>query len=278
MTSAIEQTAISQRISKTEDGPTLCESALFLLGSYFIALLISSAVHELGHGLALTSISIGFKLVLNPFSTSMAMPLSPIPHESLLFAVASGMITEVLFGTTVFLALWRWRSPRLAPLLLIGPFSYLSSSGYLLAGNIVPDSDISLILSAGVPLLLIQMLAVALMVLGAFSLFLLFPLLGVSMDDSTLRILIMLFVGMTAHGFGMILFALITNPQEMYIGTANVISMSITVTILSGVYAKVRAAIDRVVHTEVAQLKWRTVFSVLGIAALLIAFEFLFFN
>ena len=278
MNSSNESTVISQTFTKTDSGSTLYQSAIFLLGSYIIALLISSAVHELGHGLALTSLSIGFKLVLNPFSMSMAMPLSPIPQESLLFTVVLGMLTEVLFGTAIFLALWRWRSPRLAPLLLIGPLSYLLSSGYLLAGAIVPDSDVSLMLSAGVPSLLIQGLGFLLMVLGATALFLLLPLFGISQEDSFLRIFLILLVGMTTHGLGMILFALITNPLEMYVGIANVISMSITVTILSGVYLKARVAIDRVVHTEVAQLDRSTIYSTAGIAIILIIFEFLFFN
>jgi len=278
MNSSNEPTVISPTVTRTDSGSPLYQSALFLLGSFIIALLISSAVHELGHGLALTSISIGFKLVLNPFGPSMAMPLSPIPQESLMYAVVLGMLTEVIFGTAIFLALWRWRSPRLAPLLLTGPFSYLSSSGYLLAGAIVPDSDVSLMLSAGVPSLLIQISGILLMFLGAVALLLLLPLFGISTNDSFLRIFLILFVGMVTYGFGMILFALIANPVEMYIGVANVISMSITVTILSGVYLKARVAIDRVVHTEVAQLDRFTAYSTIGLAIILIIFEFLFFN
>ena len=51
MNSSNEPTVISPTVTRTDSGSPLYQSALFLLGSFIIALLISSAVHELGHGL-----------------------------------------------------------------------------------------------------------------------------------------------------------------------------------------------------------------------------------
>lgn len=268
----------AQGDSTPESNSTVYLSSLFLLGSYIIALLLSGAIHELGHGLAMALVSVDFRLVLNPFGMSMAQPLAPIPQDSFLFVVASGMIIEVVVGTIVFLSLWRWRRPMLVPILLLGPLSYLSVSGYLLAGGIVPSSDLSLMISAGIPYPLLQIIGILLMVFGAITFFLLFPLIGISAKTTLLRTFLILLVGMTVHGFGMILFALIMNPSELYVGIANVISMFITVSVLSIVYTKYKMSIDRRIHTDVAELSQLIVYATLAFALGFIIFELLFFN
>jgi hypothetical protein len=268
----------TQRDSTPESKSAVYLSPFFLLGSYIIALLLSGAIHELGHGLAMALVSVDFRLVLNPFGMSMAQPLAPIPQDSFLFVVASGMIIEVAVGTIVFLSLWRWRRPMLVPILLLGPLSYLSVSGYLLAGTIVPGSDLALMISAGIPYPLLQIIGILLMVFGAFAFLLLFPLLGISTETTLLRIFMILLVGLTVHGFGMILFALITNPSELYVGVANVISMFITVSVLSVVYTRYKMSIDRRIHTDVAEPSPRIVYATLAFALGFIIFELLFFN
>jgi len=256
----------------------ICKSTLLLLGSYFIALILTTAVHEIGHGLALSSISIGFRLVLNPFSLSMAQPLSPVPLDSLLFVAAAGTAMELLFGSAIFLLLWRFRNPHLAPLLMCVPVSFLSSGGYFLAGVSVADGDTALMISLGVPAILIQVLGILFVILGAVSLLLLFPLLGITPEVSFKRLFVILFVGMTLHGFGMIAFALTFNPLEISIGIANVISMLVSVTIFAGVYVKKSRFFDRISHTEVAILNRTTITSILVIALIIIIAELSFFN
>lgn len=254
------------------------ESAMLLLGSYIIALLLTTAIHEIGHGLALSSISIGFRLVLSPFSLSMAQPLSPIPTDSLLFVITAGTAMELLFGSAIFLLLWRYRNTLLVSLLMCAPVSFLSSGGYFLAGVSVADGDTALMISLGVPSLLIQALGVVFIVIGAILLILLFPLFGITPKDSFGRLFLILFVGMTLHGFGMIAFASAFNPSELPIGLANVVSMSITVLIFAGVYTRSSLFFDSLVHTEVAKLDQIAVYSAIGFALVLIVLETLFLN
>jgi len=254
------------------------ESILLLLGSYLVALVLTTAIHEIGHGLALSSISIGFRLVLNPFSLSMAQPLSPVPMDSLLFVVTSGTAMELLFGFVVFLLLWRFRNPFLVPLLMCAPAAFLSSGGYFLAGVSVVDGDTAMMLSLGVPSLLIQGLGVVLIVVGAVVLILLFPLFGIAPNDSFRKLFLILFIGMTLHGFGMITFASVFNPSELSIGLANVVSMSISVLIFAGVYTRSSSFFDRLAHTEVAELDRIAIYSAIGFALLLIVLEILFLN
>jgi len=256
----------------------ICESILLLLGSYLIAVILTTAIHEIGHGLALSSISIGFKLVLNPFSLSMAQPLSPIPLDSLLFVLTAGTTMELLFGSVILLLLWRFRNPLLVPLLMCAPASFLSSGGYFLVGVSVADGDTAMMISLGVPSLLIQALGVLLIVVGAILLILLFPLFGITSNDSFRRLFLILFVGMTLHGFGMITFASVFNPSELSIGLANVVSMSISVLIFAGVYTRSSSFFDSLVHTKVAKLDRIAVYSAIGFALMLIVLELLFLN
>ena len=76
----------------------------------------------------------------------------------------------------------------------------------------------------------------------------------------------------------MIVFALVANPVELYIGIANVVFMIFTVTILAGVFVRGTHLFNRISHTEVAKLDRTTVLSVVGIALIFIIFELLFFN
>ncbi|MGY5879613.1 MAG: hypothetical protein RTV31_05150 [Candidatus Thorarchaeota archaeon] len=269
---------IEQFPIETSTRTSLYESALLLLGSYMIAALLTTAIHELGHGMALASISVDFQLMLNPFSTSMTMPLLPIPSDSLAWVAAAGTIVELVFGTAVFAIFWRWRSSKLLPLLMAAPLSYLTSAGYFLLGSSIVDGDTALMITMGIPELLIQGLGAVMLVLGVVFLILMFPLLGMSRNDSFKRIFLILFLGMTLHGFGMIVFALVANPYELYIGIANVVSMMFTITILAGVFVRKGHFFDQLSHSEVAILDRTTVLLVSGVALVLIILELLFLN
>ncbi|MFW9802237.1 MAG: hypothetical protein ACFFFC_06275 [Candidatus Thorarchaeota archaeon] len=258
--------------------PTKYESSLLLLGSYIIALLLTTAVHEVGHALALVSISINFQLVLNPFSLSMARPLSSIPSASLLFVTSAGTIAELLFGAIVGAAIWQWRSPKLTPLLMSAPIAFLSSAGYFLAGTGVAGSDVIIMISSGVPAILLQVLGVLLVILGAIAFILLFPLLGISPDHPFSRVFSILFIGLTLHGIGMIAFALAFNPSELYVGIANVISMTITTILLASVYVKGSRTFHSLSRTAISNSDNTAIYSSIGLATLFIVFELIFFS
>ena len=263
---------------QTSEETSIAELGLFFLGSYVIALLLTTAVHELGHALALSTIPINFRLILNPFSLSMTMPLSSIPTEYFAFAVSAGPIVELLFGTLVIALIWRWRSQKLVPLLMAAPVSYLKNAGYFLVGVAIPDGDTALLIALGVPSLVIQFLGILMLVFGVVLLVLLFPLLGLSRDDSFRKIVIVLFLGLVLHGFGMIIFALLFSPLELYIGVANVVSMIVTVLILVIVFVRGGHFIERIAHSEVATLKRTNVLSITGLAIIFIVAELIFSN
>jgi len=147
-----------------------------------------------------------------------------------------------------------------------------------LAGVSVADGDTALMISLGVPSLLIQALGVVFIVVGAILLILLFPLFGITPDDSFRKLFLILFIGMTLHGFGMIAFASAFNPSELYIGLANVVSMSITTLVFAGIYTRGYSFFNRLVHTEVAKLDRIAIYSAIGFALLLIVLEILFLN
>ncbi len=267
---------VSEKLSQKT---SIFDSGLLLLGSYVISLLVSSFFHELGHGLAMASVSINFRLVLNPFSSSMAMPLSPIPSNVLVYVASAGTIFELITGTLFVTIFWRWRNPKLLPLLMIGPSSYLKSAGYFMVGtSLVPDGDTALLVAMGIPDIVIQALGIFMLVIGAVLLLLMFPLFGLSITDSFKRIFTILFLGLVIHGFGMILFALLVNPLELYIGVANVFSMILTTTILTGVFIRSGTFFDRLSYTELSSLERKSILQIAGVALALIIFELIFFN
>ena len=258
---------------------TLSESTLFLIGSAMIASILVTVVHELGHALAVSSLSIGFDLILYPFSTSAVHWLSPVPLESLLFVTAAGPAIELLFGIVLFLLLWHFRTLRLVPLLICVPVSFLHCGGNLAVGTLFGGgSDTAVMMSLGVPAILLQVVGGLFIILGAVSMILLFPLLGITPNVSVTKLFVILFIGMNFQGFGTIAYALAFNIMEISNGIMNVILWSVIVTILTGVYVKKSQFFDRVSHTEVAILDRTTIISSLTIALVLIIFELLFFN
>lgn len=277
MTSETIRTMESPEI-QTSRNTSVFEVGLFLLGSYVIALLLSTAVHELGHGLALASIPINFRLVLNPFSSSMTVPLSSIPTDNFAFVLSAGTILELIVGTIVIALFWRWRRPEIVPILMVAPLSYLKSAGYFLVGIAIPDGDTALLITMGIPALVIQTLGVLMLVFGVLLLILMFPLLGISRDDSFRKIVMILFLGMALHGFGMIAFALILNPLELYIGVANVVSMMVTILILAAIFRRGSNFLEKIVHSDVSQLERSRVLSIAGLALIFIIAELIFFN
>lgn len=278
MTSSTDPRPSLQQIPESYPKSNLLRSSFLLLASYIIALLSTTAIHEIGHGLALASISIDFQLSLNPFGVSMAKPLSQIPESSMLFVTVAGTAAELLFGVVVIVILWRWRAPRLVPLLMTAPIAFLSTAGYFLFGSSVPGSDVVLMISVGIPAILIQVLGLLIVIMGAILFFLLFPLLGISPEYTLRDTFSILFIGMTLHGFGMIAYALVYQPLELYIGVANVISVAVMIPIFTFVYKRAYSRIDRLQHTDLVMPNTAIVYSVLAFAIVLISFELLFFN
>jgi hypothetical protein len=208
----------------------------------------------------------------------MTMPLSSIPSDSFAFVVSAGTILELLFGTLVIALFWRWRSARLVPLLMVAPLSYLTSAGYFLLGVAIPEGDTALLIAMGIPALVIQLLGVLMLVFGLILMVLLFPLLGLSRDDPFRKVVTILFIGLVLHGFGMIAFALIFNPLELYIGIANVVSMVVTILVLATLFVRGGHFIERIAQTKVTLLRRTEVLSVCSLALIFIVAELIFLN
>ena len=116
------------------------------------------------------------------------------------------------------------------------------------------------------------------LVFGVILLVLLFPLLGLSRDDTFRKIVVVLFLGMVLHGFGMIFFALIFNPMELSIGIANVVSMTATILMLAAVFLHGGHYLERISYSKVAALERNTILYVAGFAMAFIVVELIFLN
>ena len=207
MVSTLESQTMIAPESTFSSSESLLKSSILLLSSYVIALLLTTAFHEEGHALALAWISIPTRLVLNPFGESMAMPLGSIPQNFLVYAAAAGTILELLFGASVMLFLWRFRTPRLVPLLVCGPVAFLKSGGYFLVGTSVEGGDTALMISLGMPEVIVYSLGFLFIIIGSIAFMMLFPLFGISPEFSFRTLFTLLAVGLIPHGIGMIVFA-----------------------------------------------------------------------
>jgi hypothetical protein len=130
----------------------------------------------------------------------------------------------------------------------------------------------------GVPDIIIQTLGIFMLVIGGVLLLLMFPLVGLSHTNPIKRIFTILFLGLVIHGFGMILFALLFNPLELYIGVANVFFMIITISILTGVYVRSGTFFEHLSNTEVSSLTRTSILQIAGFALVLIIVELMLFN
>jgi hypothetical protein len=212
----------------------LLERCMLLLGAYSFSVPVVSLVHELGHILAYLCIGITqFKLTINPFTESAAIPLVPLPSEHMLYLASAGMVFQLLFFIVTDVLIRDISFPLLVPIKICLPISLLNVGGYLIATGI-EGGDTAILVSQGVPPLPLNILGVIGVALGLVSFARQLTKLGFSSDESLTELITPLFLGMGTYSVMMFVYALVTG-YDLMIGLINIVTsiiFSISVGIL----------------------------------------------
>ena len=244
------------------------ERYMLILGSYSFAVPIVSLVHEFGHILAYWSIGFTqFRLKINPFTTSAAEPLVPLPSEYMLYLATAGMAFQLLFFTVSGITLNKTKSPLLAPIKMCLPLSMLNIGSYLLATGF-EGGDSAIMVLNGVPPLLLNILGVIGVALGLVSFTHHLTNLGFSSKEPLREVFTPLFLGIETYSMLMLGYAVLTG-YDLMIGKTNVV----TSVLLSGIIIALFKGMDL---KAVSIPKRGIAFQVLGMGIIAVCLSLIF--
>jgi hypothetical protein len=267
--------------------------ALFM-GASFIAYLFGVAVHEVGHYCANTLLGVPEKgIVLHPFDLSYNIIDGDLSvafgtQLKVAFAAVLGPLFDMLFGVVVSLLLWRKRSPALLPILMWGSMGLLQEGGAMIISIMdYPDLiwDWGQVMLAGVPIIVVGLLAIAMLIVGSIWMLLLLPLAGLGPDDTVWNKLVTFLSGLPMLLLGAVVYLTLLGsseaPTEMVLkARTTALSLAIIhVTILAFLHKPLFSFLDRISHTDPAEVRWWPDALVsLGFGAAIFAVQILFFN
>ena len=277
-----------------DQGGSLVRHACLLLGGSAFAYLLGVAVHEVGHFLANTALGVPeSRIVLHPFDLSQTIEVGDVSSAfgtawRRAVAGGSGPLLNVAVGVTIGLVLWRRRSPRLFPFLLLAPVALLQEGVGLIIGLVdYPDvgSDWVLVMQAGASPLLIGMLAVLFLGAGYVWVQLLIPLLGLSSEDPRRRLLAVLPVGIPVLLLGAVVYLSLLGSDSgtatRYVLQNRAIALGSSLALVGSIivlYRPLFPVLDRICHTPPAHVSSKDAVLAIVLGLAVCVAQLAFFN
>ena len=285
---------------------SLLKSILLFMGSAAFAFCFCAFLHEGGHLIVFESVGIPRTgLSLHPFGWNYNLSLnedgtfwqmSPeAENADLISAIngGSGPILNLLLGVPIGLFFWKKRSPALLPLLMIGCWALLIEGYPMLEQAFGGGGDwYQVINGVGVPKALVVLLGVICFAGGCIWMMQLLPLAGISAQDPFGRRLVVLLAGFPLFISGTVFYQLLfgvdlfvpswnQHVPVSYIVIKHLIELGtaiIVMTALAALHRPLSPWLDRLSHTPVAQVRWQAVLVSIGLAIVIIAVQWVFFN
>lgn len=268
-------------------------AALLLMGASVFAYLFGVAVHEAGHYIA--SLVLGVPepgIVLHPFDLSETIDGGDVSRAlgtPLRRAVsgAAGPLLNLALGVTVSLLVWRRRSSRWLPVVIWGSVALLQESVGMIIGLVdYPDfgSDWADVMTAGVPPVVIGLLAAALLVAGSLWTLLVLPLVGLSAEDPFWRKLLVFLAGIPLLLLAAVVYLMAMGSSSefpSYVLQNRRIALGASVALVAALaflHRPLYPFLDRMSHTGVAQVAWRDTLPAVGLCGTVFVFQLVFFN
>jgi hypothetical protein len=281
-------------MTDTISRPSLVRAMVLFCGASLFAYLFAVAVHETGHYLASTILGVSERrIVLHPFDLSYNTyggDLSQAFGTPLrrAFGGASGPLLNMLLGVGISLLLWRKRSPKWLPILMWGSIALLQESVGMIMGIMdYPNihSDWVEVMLAGVPPVVVGLLAIILLVAGCIWLQLLFPLVGVRAEDPFWKKLLIILVGIPILLLGAIIYlTLFGSSSNAPAGwalrnrTIALVASLILLAIITVLHKPLFSMLDRISHTHPTQVSWPDTLPAVCLGAAVFVLQWVFFN
>lgn len=285
---------------------TLLKAALLFMGSAAFAYCFCAFLHEGGHLIANEAVgSPRTGMSLHPFGENYNLYLNedgtywdgnPEDKDAgLRWAIrgASGPVFNLLVGVTIGLLFWKKRSPALLPFLMIGCWALLIEGYPMLEQAFGGGGDwYAVINGAGVPKALVVLLGAIFFAGGCIWMLQLLPLAGISAQDPFWRRLVVLLAGAPLFISGTVVYQLLFGVDlfvpswNQYVTVSDIVikhlielgTAIIAITALATLHRPLSPWLDRLSHTPVAQVRWQAVLVSIGLAVVIIAVQWVFFN
>ena len=287
---------------------SLLKSILLFMGSAAFATCFCAFIHEGGHLIANENEAVGSPrtgISLHPFGDNYNLYLNEDgtywdgnPEEEgagLRWAIRglSGPIFNLLVGLPIGLLFWKKRSPARLPFLMIGCWALLIEGFPMLEQAFGGGGDwYAVINGVGFPKALVILLGAICFPAGCIWMLQLLPLAGISAQDRFWRRLVVLLAGMPLFISGTVFYQLLFGVDRLVPSWNQVKTVSnmviehliqlgtaiIVMTALVALHRPLSAWLDRRLHTPVAQVRWQAVLLSIGLAVVIIAVQWVFFN
>ena len=255
------------------------QSVLLIAGAFAFALCILVSVHELGHAAALRYFGVTqMRIILHPFSASRVVWDST--DEFIGYVDAAGPLAAILFGCTITIALWHWRSPFILPLLFLCPVA-LITEGFSSTMQLVlriPGTDMMRIVRAGVPYSLLLVVAISLFLISIVVFSFLLPLANVSGKDSFLKRILILESSFSIWIIIRLIYVLIFSRTDLVPNIFNLVFAILVAAILAGTCKPVCRLLKSISYTEPVPLDWKATNMSLTMAIGIVVILLVFFN
>ena len=199
------------------------------------------------------------------------------------FIFVAGSFFDLFCATIITLSLWHKRSIKLLPILMYGGAAYLIEGVVMFntffTSNVLIDWDG--IIYLGFSPFIVAFLAGIVLVVGILLLYLIWPLVNISSQDSFFK-KFFINLGYITYFILFLIFSMMYNhllpPEIILLVVLNMI-VSVSILIIMIVFYKpLFPLIDRVSDTEVNDSSWSAVWISLGSACTIFLFLLLFFN
>jgi len=285
---------------------SLLKAILLFMGSAAFAYCFCIFLHEGGHLIVYKAVGIPHTgLSLHPFGDNYNLSLNEddtfwqmnIEEENayLIWAIngGSGPIFNLLVGVPIGLIFWKKRSPARLPFLMIGCWALLIEGFPMVEQAFGGGGDwYQVINGVGVPKALVVLLGVICFAAGSIWMLQLLPLAGISAQEPFWRKLVVLLAGLPLFISGTVFYQLLFGVDRFVPSWNQVMTVSysvikhliefgtatIVMTALAALHRPLSAWLDRLSHTPVAQVRWQAVLLSIGLAVVIIAVQWVFFN
>jgi hypothetical protein len=265
---------------------SLLKSVGLFMGSSLFAWRLVDTLHETAYSLAGILLAFLDKGIIMQTVTRHSFYLGGLgigciaPSCDAYRAIAESLF-DLVIAATISLLLWRNRSPRLLPLLLLGSYALIFESQYIIKQAFAyPEEyvDWFFVIRAGVPPGILAILGIILVIGGAFWLLLLLPLAGISFQDPFWRKLLVLLAGIPLYSLVAVFFQSLFMNGMRFDFIQDLAVSTVLMATTAALHKPMLPWLERIAHTSPEQACWRDILVAFALGAASVIVQLVIFN